>query len=98
MINLEVVGTEADVCQDIAKRQQVGIKKYGVTVSENPLTRKQWLQHAYEEALDHAVYLKRAIEEECKLEKELSAYKDWAEYAIRQYHTDTGRDLQSAAC
>ncbi|MFZ4777773.1 MAG: hypothetical protein ACOYM3_20585 [Terrimicrobiaceae bacterium] len=62
-------GTEAAVCEDIARRQQIGIKKYGQTVSENPLTLKQWLQHAYEETLDQSVYLKRAIEELAKEEK-----------------------------
>ena len=41
----------------------MGIAKYGVTVAENPLKLKEWLQHAYEEALDQAIYLKRAIEE-----------------------------------
>lgn len=56
-------GTEQRVCQDIAERQQKGIAKYGVTVESNPLTLRQWLQHAYEETLDKAVYLKRAIEE-----------------------------------
>lgn len=56
-------GTEARVCDDIKWRQERGILKYGTTVSENPLTLRQWLQHAYEEALDQAVYLKRAIEE-----------------------------------
>lgn len=56
-------GTEALVCEDIAKRQAFGHKKYGTTVAENPLTQKQWLQHAYEEALDLAVYLKRSIQE-----------------------------------
>ena len=56
-------GTEARVCDDIKNRQQVGIRKYGTTVCENPLTLRQWLQHAYEETLDQAVYLKRAIEE-----------------------------------
>ena len=60
---LNVIGTEARVCQDIASRQQLGIKKYGTTVRENPLTLKEWLTHAYEEVLDQAVYLKRAIEE-----------------------------------
>ncbi len=54
---------EQMVCQDILARQQVGIKKYGTTVAENPLTLKQWLQHAYEECLDQAVYLRRAMEE-----------------------------------
>ena len=56
-------GTEARVCEDIARRQSVGMAKYGTTVEQNPLTLKEWLQHAYEETLDKAVYLKRAIEE-----------------------------------
>lgn len=56
-------GTEARVCQDIAARQQLGIAKYGVTVEGNPLSLKEWLQHAYFETLDKAIYLKRAIEE-----------------------------------
>lgn len=57
-------GTEARVCADIARRQQLGIAKYGQTVADNPLSLIQWLQHAYEECLDQAVYLKRAIEEQ----------------------------------
>ena len=56
-------GIEAEVCQDIAKRQQKGISVYGVTVEENPLPLREWLQHAYEETLDKAIYLKRAIAE-----------------------------------
>jgi hypothetical protein len=60
---MEPTGTEARVCEDIARRQQLGISKYGTTVSENPLPLKQWLQHAYEETLDKAIYLKRSIEE-----------------------------------
>ena len=56
-------GTEAEVCADIATRQAFGIAKYGKTVADNPLTLEQWLQHAYEECLDQAVYLKRAMAE-----------------------------------
>ena len=56
-------GTEALVCDDIAARQKLGIAKYGTTVCANPLELKQWLQHAYEEAPDQAIYLKRAIQE-----------------------------------
>lgn len=63
MLLLEVKGTEAAVCRDIAARQQKGIVKYGMTVRDNPLSLKEWLQHAYEECLDQANYLKRAIEE-----------------------------------
>lgn len=58
-----VTGTEARVCQDIAERQSLGIRKYGTTVEDNPLKLREWLQHAYEETLDQAVYLRRAIEE-----------------------------------
>lgn len=39
----------------------MGMKKYGTTVDDAGLTRSQWLQHAYEEALDLAIYLKRLM-------------------------------------
>ena len=54
---------ESSVCMDILKRQQLGIRKYGTTVSENPLPLRAWLQHQYEELLDAAVYCKRAMRE-----------------------------------
>ena len=59
----EPSGVERAVCEDIARRQQFGINKYGRTVAENPLTHEQWLQHAYEECLDMAIYLKRSMNE-----------------------------------
>lgn len=52
---------EQQVCQDILDRQKLGIAKYGTTVAENPLELRAWLQHALEECLDQAIYLKRAI-------------------------------------
>lgn len=55
--------TETAVMADIKDRQIKGIAKYGTTVKENPLELREWLQHAYEECLDQAVYLKRAIQE-----------------------------------
>lgn len=60
---MKIENTEALVCVDIRYRQQLGVKKYGTTVAENPLTEEQWLQHAYEEALDLAIYLKRLLQE-----------------------------------
>lgn len=54
---------ETQVCADIKARQAVGVAKYGVTVADNPLNLRQWLQHAYEECLDQAVYLRRAMAE-----------------------------------
>jgi hypothetical protein len=56
-------GTEARVCDDITERQAMGINKYGKTVEQNQLSLRQWLQHAYEECLDQAIYLRRAIEQ-----------------------------------
>lgn len=56
-------GIEAEVCADIARRQAFGKNKYGTTVAENPLSLRAWLVHAFEEALDQAIYLKRAIAE-----------------------------------
>ena len=49
------------MCADVAARQAKGILKYGITVADNPLPLKAWLQHAYEECLDQAIYLKRAM-------------------------------------
>lgn len=60
---MKPTGIEALVCADIAQRQALGIAKYGTTVAENPLGLLQWLQHAYEEALDQAIYLRRAMAE-----------------------------------
>lgn len=60
---MKSTGTEALVCEDIAHRQWLGIEKYKTTVADNPLSLREWLQHAYEECLDQAIYLKRAMEE-----------------------------------
>lgn len=49
------------VRDDLLRRSQLGIKKYGATLERTDLTLKDWLQHAYEETLDQANYLKRAI-------------------------------------
>ena len=46
---------------DLLQRSQVGIAKYGATLTRTDLSLRDWLQHAYEETLDQANYLKRAI-------------------------------------
>ena len=56
-------GIERMVCEEIALRQQAGINKYGTTVANNNLSLREWLQHALEESLDQAIYLRRAIAE-----------------------------------
>jgi hypothetical protein len=45
----------------LADRAAVGLKKYGVTTMRNDLDLRAWLQHALEETLDKAVYLRAAI-------------------------------------
>ncbi len=54
----------AAVASDILARAELGLRKYGVPLSRTDLSRAQWLQHAYEEALDLANYLRVLIEME----------------------------------
>jgi hypothetical protein len=49
------------VREDLLKRSEKGIEKYGVTLNRTDLSIKEWLQHAYEECLDMANYLKKSI-------------------------------------
>ena len=56
-------GIEKLVCEEIARRQQFGINKYGVSVADNPLSLKEWLIHSFQEKLDDVIYMRRAIQE-----------------------------------
>lgn len=49
------------VINDIQQRELKGIETYGVTMDRNDLSQDEWLQHAYEEALDFCIYLKKLI-------------------------------------
>ena len=48
---------------ELQARAAVGMKKYGVSLSGAPLSLRDALQMAKEEALDQAAYLQKAIEE-----------------------------------
>ena len=50
-----------DVIDDILFRDEKGRAEYGTTMDRKDLSEEQWLQHAYEEALDLAIYLKKII-------------------------------------
>lgn len=52
-----------DVRRMLHARSMLGIAKYGCTTADNQLSLRKWLQHALEECLDKAVYLRRAIVE-----------------------------------
>lgn len=53
----------AEVRKDLRERSEIGIEKYNTTLDRTDIDLKGWLQHAYEETLDKALYLKRAIRE-----------------------------------
>jgi hypothetical protein len=47
--------------KDLQAREVRGLKEYGTTMDRTDLTQDEWLQHAYEEALDLALYLKKLL-------------------------------------
>lgn len=62
-VNYEYKQSEVvtEVLSDIKKREEKGFLQYGTTVDRNDYDLKMWLQEAYEECLDMAIYLKSAI-------------------------------------
>jgi hypothetical protein len=50
-----------DIIDDLLFREEKGRAEYGTTMDRKDLSEEQWLQHAYEEALDLAIYLKKII-------------------------------------
>jgi hypothetical protein len=44
-------------------RSERGIRKYGTTMDRTDLEVKEWIDHAIEESLDHALYLMKLKEE-----------------------------------
>lgn len=53
--------TYKEVISDLISREKMGRMKYGVTVDKANLSEQEWMHHAYEEALDFAIYLKRIM-------------------------------------
>jgi hypothetical protein len=58
-----------EVRKDLLDRSELGIKKYNTTLDRTDLMAADWVQHAYEECLDMALYLKRLKKEIFELEK-----------------------------
>lgn len=54
---------EESVILEIKERAKKGYAKYGTTMTRNDLSLRDWAQHALEEALDLAIYLKRIIKD-----------------------------------
>ena len=43
----------------LKNRSAIGIRKYGTTLDRTDLSVKDWIDHAIEESLDHALYLQK---------------------------------------
>ena len=54
---------EERVIDRIRERAMRGWKTYGATMDRQDLSRREWLLHAQEEALDLAVYLEKLMRE-----------------------------------
>lgn len=50
-----------NIIDDLLAREEKGLKEYGTTMDRSDLSEIEWLQHAYEEALDLSIYLKKLI-------------------------------------
>ena len=52
------------VISDLKDRELKGLREYGVTVDRDDYTLLDWLTEAYQETLDNALYLQKAIQAE----------------------------------
>jgi hypothetical protein len=49
------------VIEDMRKREEKGKQEYGTTMDRTDLNQTDWMDYAYEEALDLSLYLKKII-------------------------------------
>jgi len=49
------------VIEDMRQREAKGKKEYGTTMDRTDLSDTDWMDYAYEEALDLSLYLKKII-------------------------------------
>lgn len=52
---------EDEVCNKIKTRADVGKEKYGVTMEDEVLSIRQWLNHLQEEMMDGAIYIEKLL-------------------------------------
>ena len=50
-----------EVVVDLIMREKKGYNEYKKTMDRDDLSHREWIQHAYEEALDLALYLKKIM-------------------------------------
>jgi hypothetical protein len=54
--------TTSRIHEDLIASDIKGYEEYGVSVDREDYTNKEWLEHTYQEVLDTAKYLKRALD------------------------------------
>ena len=52
---------EDKVCEKIQQRAEVGKSKYGVTMEEEVLSIREWLNHLQQELMDASVYVEKLL-------------------------------------
>lgn len=52
---------EDKVCNKIKARSDVGEEKYGVTMEDEVLSIREWLNHLQQELMDAAVYVEKLL-------------------------------------
>jgi len=65
--------TTKKIHEDLIASDIKGYEEYGVSVDREDYTQKEWLEHTYQEVLDTAKYLKRAIDTSGTLSPERAA-------------------------
>lgn len=71
-------------CLELIQREQVGIKKYGVTLSDAGLSHEQLLQHLLEEQLDAANYTRKALMTATKAHVDYAKLRKCVEILLRR--------------
>ena len=74
------------VIADIRKQEEKGLVTYGVTMDREDYELVNWLQEAYEETIDKALYLRAAIN---KLKNGTQRHSDYQEANQRTIEQDS---------
>ena len=58
-----------NVCKALKKREEKGMKTYGVSTDRTDLSTQEWLQHLQEELMDACVYIEKLKNETSKVDE-----------------------------
>jgi hypothetical protein len=83
---------EAQVCQEIMRRRELGLLKYGIGLERTDLQMPEWIQHAKEESLDHSLYLHR-LGQDCLKYPTAQAVADHINQIVKSISCDWEADI-----